>query len=190
MKKALIMAGLIAAVGAMAQGQFNPSNYNAKQKFFDVDGTTALGAGFQVQFFVGTSADPASLTPVGDLMLFTNAKTGAVTPGYFGIGAAAFTFDGTGKFPQYAPGTTLNVQVAVFQTAYSSFAAAFAAGPDSKIGATTLFTVKLTNPGAEPPEIPAALSGITSVRVAPAPEPSVIALGLLGAGALFLRRRK
>lgn len=47
-----------------------------------------------------------------------------------------------------------------------------------------------TTATADPPTTPPNLVGLTSFNVFAAPEPSVIALGALGLGALLLRRRK
>jgi len=46
-----------------------------------------------------------------------------------------------------------------------------------------------TIPGQQP-ITPPNLAGLTSFNIAPVPEPSVVALGVLGLGALLLRRRK
>jgi len=185
MKKILMLAGLVAAVGAMAQGQFNPSNYDTpsstKVPFTLASDSSKLGDGYAVQLLVGSSQ--TSLVPVGDLLSF-KVSSGKGT-GYFGLGTAAYVFDGTGKFPQYAVGATVFVEAEVFQTSMgNTYDASAAAG--GNVGKSAIFSVTLSGP----PNPPAGLAGITAVAVAPiVPEPSVIALVGLGAVALMIRRR-
>jgi len=52
------------------------------------------------------------------------------------------------------------------------------------------FALGGTPPGGGVPVTPPNLAGLTSFNIAPVPEPGVIALGVLGLGALLLRRRK
>jgi hypothetical protein len=186
MKKILMLAGLVAAVGAMAQGQFNPSNYdttvvpNLKVAFTEASSGAKLGAAYEVQLYAGLTT--GSLVPVGSLLQF-KINAGAGT-GYFGIGTPAFSFDGTGKMPLWPGGTQIYVQAEVFETAFGSYAATVAA--NGKVGLSNIFPVTLSTP---PLQTPAPLVGMTTVAVAPVPEPSVIALGVLGLGALLIRRR-
>lgn len=183
MKKTLIMASLIAAVGVMAQGTLAPANIGGgiNVPFIEADGGAKLGNTYQAQIFVGATAD--SLAPVGAPIVFAGN-------GYFT--SKTMTFDGTGGLPQYAAGATVYVMVAVFPVGYANYDAAAAAG--AKVGTSldkpgsTPIAVKLGNWG-EPPAVPAALVGLPVVEVAVVPEPSVLALIGLGAAALLLRRR-
>ncbi|NWG75327.1 MAG: PEP-CTERM sorting domain-containing protein [Rubrivivax sp.] len=177
MKKTLIMASLIAAVGVMAQGTLTPANIGGgiNVPFDDAVTGAKLGNTYQAQILVG--ADEASLAPVGAPIVFAGN-------GYFT--SKTMTFDGTGGLPQYAAGANVFVRVDVFPVGYANWGTAAAAM--QKVGQSNVIPVKLGNWG-DPPALPAALVGLQAVHVAVIPEPSVLALIGLGAAALLLRRR-
>jgi MYXO-CTERM domain-containing protein len=172
MKNLIVAAAVgLVAVGASAQGQFNFTNFSppgVDAPIFDSNGSTKLaGAAWYVQAYVG--ADAASLAPVGTAVNFLEAD-GA---GYFFGGAVSTSFAG---------GTSVQVQVKAWEAAKgTSYEAAKAAG--GKYGSSELVSVKV----ATAPDLPPDLVGLQSFSVVP--EPSVMALGVLGAAALLLRRR-
>lgn len=168
---------MIATMAALAQGQLNFSNYvpaaGINAPIFDVDGTTkAEGPDIVAQLYWGTAAD--SLAPVGDAVpLLSGAGAG-----YF-VGGAR-TVDVPGK-------TDIFVQVKAWETkggTYTSYEDAVPSG--AKYGESNILQVTVQ----EAPFLPPNLDGLESFSLTVIPEPSTIALGLLGAAALLLRRRK
>jgi hypothetical protein len=177
MKKLLVAAALgLVAVGALAQGQFTFGNKNLiatppiDAKVFNSDGTALAGADFLAQAYVKLAADPeSSYAPVGTA---TGFRTGA-NAGY--IVSAIQT---TG----FAGGTAITVQMRAWEASGgNSYAAAQAAG--KKFGKSNDVALTVTVAPATPPD----MTGLTSFNLVP--EPSTLALGVLGAAALLIRRR-
>ncbi len=196
MKKLFSLVALtLASFGALAQGTINFANgaggsppVNAP--ISDTDGTTKLaGAGFIAQLYggaVGTAWD----------------SLGAVTPtAVFATGLnAGYFFGGPIAVTGVAGGSAAAAQVRVWNSAFASWDAAWAAyqagNPTAKVGVsgwngTGLPTTTLTTPplGGGVNTTPN-LIGLTSFHLYSVPEPSTIALGVLGTAALLLRRRK
>lgn len=194
MKKILSLAlTLGAAVMVHAQGTFLPATYASDPNFDhsgggDVRDATAgnafaFGSGYQAQYYVGPAGttDPTALTAVGPQAGFMGASaTDPNGAGYWeGVGNAAITVAGT-------PGGS---QVVLQLRAWKGNSASTYAGASVK-GASSLLTVTLGNAGS--PATPAtSITGMPDfVLTTAVPEPATIALGLMGAGALFIRRRK
>jgi hypothetical protein len=168
MKKLMLIAACVtalAATNAFAQGSVNFNNRvtaaGLDAPIFDVGGAKLEGPNAFAQIYVNDAA-------VGAPVAFRSG-TGA---GYFSGGTVAI--------PGAAGGTSVQMVVAAW-----SGAATFEAA--SIKGVSSPFTVTLGGAG-EPPSTPANLIGLTSFTLVP--EPSVLALGALGAAALLLRRRK
>lgn len=173
----------MATLSALAQGTVNFNNAPSAvggtgARIFDVDGTTALaGTAFLAQLYAGPTAD--SLAPIGATLTF---RTGA---GAGFVDTAAGTARTIGSV---AAGAVATIQVKAWEAASgATYEAALAAG--GKTGFSNVITVTTGGAG-EPPSLPANLTGLTSFQLTIIPEPSTIALGLLGVGALLLRRRK
>lgn len=173
MKKLLTIAACFCALSALnayAQGSIAFGNRVAgvvDAPVFDVGGAKLAGPDAYAQLYAGPSA--TALAPVGSPVAF---RTGAGA-GYFPTTATSV---GT-----VAPGGQAYIQVKAWQgAAGSSFEAAAIKGEGN------VFTVTTGGAGS-PPSLPANLTGLTSFTLVP--EPSIIALGLLGAAALMLRRR-
>jgi len=180
MRKLLILTVCaLSAVGALAQGTVNFASTGA-QIFFDAaNGGAAVAAGaFRVGLYYGVAGttDPATL------VLLRDVATGPVAGRFLG---------GTVTTPTTtAPGAAAVFEVRAWSTGYASYEAATASGLSTVfVGRSALFTTTTGNPTSVPPGTPAALS-FANVAVSPVPEPSTIALGLLGLGALLIRRRK
>lgn len=176
MKKLLIAAAvLVSVLGAQAQGTID---YGSQANpIFNTDGTTGLsGTGFMTQLYWAPSAT-GTYTAIGNpVSFFTGGGAGFWNPGNQGVLTV------TGQ-----PGGTV---VSVVARAWDVATGATYDAASSK-GASAPLTITLGGAGA-PPSLPADLSGLAGFKLtgAAVPEPSTIALGLLGAGALLLRRRK
>jgi hypothetical protein len=178
MKKLLLtVACVLATISTYAQGTVNFANVGVglNAPVFDVDGTTKLeGAGFMAQLYAG--ADANSLVAVAGATTFL---TGA---------NAGFFVGGTKAVPGIDLGAAGTFQVRAWDAAGGgTYEAALAAG--AKAGLSGTFTVT-TGGGGIPANPPATLVGLTSFNLTQVPEPSTIALGLLGAAGLLIRRRK
>ena len=163
MKKILIgLASVLLTVSANAQGLVTFNNIgNAIQS---VNGG-ALGTGFNVELLVG-----------GNVL----ASTPIVGGGTF-LGADPVDL---------LTADPVDVTIRAYPDSFADYATA-AGTPGAEILAGVTFLTQGGNSQAAPPEVPSALGfpgGTTSVVAIP--EPSTIALGILGLGALALRRRR
>jgi len=206
MKKTLITAALLSlgVYGVLGQGAINFNNravnspvvvapiYGPEPGNQNVElhgnattngGTTVYhgvllsGSGFTAQLW--SSPQGGALTP-----LSTTVFRGAATPTLFG-----FVVPPTAPIVQGVPGgasATFDLRVWDNQNGTITLWSQVMANPTILHGNSGTFSVVLQ----EPPTTPPNMVGLTSFNVFAAPEPSVIALGALGLGALLLRRRK
>lgn len=165
MKNILALAACVCALAVSAYGQ-GTLNFNNRvtsagldSPVFDVGGAAKLAEGFAQLVVNGT--------PVGDA---TAMRTGS---------AAGYFSGGTANIASVAPGATASIQVRAWKGG-ATFETATATGISEAINVT------LGGAGS-PPSLPANLVGLKSFSLVP--EPSTIALGLIGAAALMLRRR-
>jgi hypothetical protein len=174
-KLLLIAASMMVAVGLYAQGTVNFQNIPPvpDAPVFNIDGTTRLsGPNFQAMLYAGPDA--------GNL-----AAVGAAVPFLAGEGAGYF-IGGSRAIPTVAPGATAFIEVRAWDsTSGASWEVATIRGQSME--PFSLVTGGLSVDGA-PPTLPAIMTGMTSFNLVP--EPSTIALGILGAGALLLFRRR
>lgn len=148
-----------------------PTQAAVNARVYDVDGVTPLAAGFSAQMYWGTTAD--SLAPIDPIQAFRTDVAAAA--GY--INSVQISLPGT------AAGQTVFVQMRAWATAQgASWEAAQASG--TGYGQSDVIQVALV----EAPTLPNQMVGLNSFALVP--EPSTIALGLLGLGVLALRRRK
>jgi len=190
MKKLAILAALTmlsfsvkADVGTVNLNNFDANGGNGVPIYLVTSGTLAPTAGVFVQILGG---------PVGGAQAAVQDKTGAaIAPFAMGTGGAGAGYfdDGVGVVPGVAAAGTAQLTLQIWQ----GTAAAGYAGATVKGTATWQQTLGSWNPTAVPP---AALTGVTlgipgtSLTLTGVPEPSTIALGLLGGLALLIRRRK
>lgn len=173
MKKLIVAVAFgLTAVGALAQGQFNFGNRvtvaNIDAKVLTAGGAPLEGTAWLAQAYVGL--DAGSLAPVG-----------AALP--FRTGAAAGYISSTVVTTPFAGGTEVMVEMRAWEAAKgATYEAAQAGG--GLFGKSV--PVKLTV--AVAPNTPPDMVGLTSFNLIP--EPSTMALGVLGAAALLLRRRQ
>ncbi len=174
-----IAVGLV-AVSAVGQGTVNFANVGVglNAPYFFMDGVTRLaGPEFLAQLYVGSAASESALTAVPGPAPFLTG-TGA---GYFN--------GGTRSLPGFAPGSRLFFQVRIWAAVGgNSYDEALATGRFSLKSTVFQIGMNLGDPVGPPQTPPATLLGLTSASLVP--EPSTIALGILGAAALLFRRRK
>jgi len=149
-------------------------------------GPLLLGTGFTAALFGG--AAPITDESSANLAFVASAtfRTTTTTAGFFIAPTAA----------QNVPGTTAGASGTFQLRAWdnrggtvSTWAAAMA-DPTIARGSSALFTPSFPLGGlTSPPTTPPGLQGLTSFNLV-VPEPGVIALSVLGLGALLLRRRK
>jgi hypothetical protein len=145
-------------------------------------GPLLSGTGFTMAIYAGGNAAEAmsSLTPL------SNGTTTFLTgPG------AGFMNPRTATDPSRPPGTTdVNVQIRAWDNqvgTVTSWAQVLAGGGQIAAGSSDVFAVRPLGGGAVTPQ---QTLGIRSFQLTMVPEPSLIALGALGLGALLLGRRK
>jgi hypothetical protein len=176
MKKLLVtLVAVLASATAFGQGTINFNNLvsaaGINAPVFKPDGTTGAGAGAgaNAQLFLLAGGVYTALTPA------TTFRTSPAGPaqGYVVAPATAVTVPGV------AGGAQATVVLRAWEGAGTYDAAAIR-------GESSPITITLGGAGA-PPSLPANLVGLTSFSMVP--EPSTLALGLLGAAALLYRRR-
>lgn len=175
----LVSAVLAGTIGAMAQGTINfnnrvtavgldqPVTYNGAK----LDGAAYLG-----QLYVGATA--GSLAPVGVAVEFR------------GGAAAGYINGGTVTLTGVAAGSTVFAEVRAWEASggntYELAVTKAAAGKSE-----TFQIVGLGGPVAgQPDAFPANMTNFKSFSLVAIPEPSTVALGLLGAVSLLAFRRK
>jgi hypothetical protein len=180
MKKLLIaLAAVMITAASYGQGQVVFANKvgTAVDAPVFIQGTqTGPGAGYSVQLYL--SGAGGSLTALTPASTFRAAGTGSAAI------ADRYWVNQTVDVPGVASGGNATFVVRAWQTSKGSFDAAKAA--NDGWGESSPFTVAVGG-GTLPPANLTTLQGFTVTVV---PEPSVIALGVLGAAALMLRRRK
>jgi len=186
MKKIIAIACMLAGIAAYAADgtvNFNnrvgsSPNFTVNAPIFDLDGATKLaGTGYLAQLYGGASE--ATLAAVGVAVPFRTG-TGA---GYFNPAP-----DATRAIPGITPGTAAAIQVRAWDASKgATYEAALAAG--GATGKSLTLTIPTGGVG-EPPSLPADLVGLQSFSLTIVPEPTTLALGLLGAALLVIRRRK
>lgn len=183
MKKAILLfAGILATVAVMAQGSLNFTTFQTgvvNAKVTDGVGGPAAGADFWAGLYWGTSKD--SLAPVVLVGQTDAAKWD------FGTGTkVGYVFAGK-ILIKGASGAGFIKMVAWAKTGGNTYAAALG---KAKTGESNIIPVTLGDDAAVPPTTPGSLGGPPALQgFAVVPEPSIIALGVLGGIALLLRRR-
>jgi hypothetical protein len=193
MKKLLLIATcMLASMAAYAQGTVTFANGASTLVTFGTtpDVPTALQG---VAVPTGTAATPSDFRAA---LYWLNPGTSAFEQlgAAVSIAPVAGRFSGgtrtTGAGTAAGASGTFMVKVWSGGTGFSSYEAAVASGSASVfVGESSSFS-NGTGGAGSPPGPALALSGFTGINnVRPVPEPSVIALGILGAAALLLRRR-
>jgi len=148
-------------------------------------GPLLQGTGYTFALFAG----PANTTDPAVLQLVTTTTFQTSAGGTFPAGlinSVAVTIPGV-------PGrSTATLEVRVWDNASGTIGAwtQVLANPSAARGTSGLFQSPALGGAGTPPDPPPQMTGWTSFNIHQVPEPSVIALGALGLGALLLRRRK
>ena len=183
MKKLLLLAAFsLLAIGAYAQGNVNFANVGVGVNAPVTNGLTgakATGSEAGVQLYWGPAgtADSSLLT--------TNGLTGGRVTSFLTGAQAGYFTGGSVIVNGAAGGTVVTLQVRGWLT--SGGATSWETAAPNLRGASSLIQFTLGTPPATAPNI-AALQPFTIGTVVP--EPSSIALGLLGLGAVALFRRR
>lgn len=192
MKKTLLTMALVglSAVATFAQGTIQfVNNGGSAVKFQETASSAVVNApdGCIVGIFWGASADALSLQP-------TTTPTFTSTTGVSGLisGGAVYALAGS------QPGQTVFLKVAGWRN-HGGVTPAVIEGRESA-GITHYGETRVVQTTLGPTAGPGTVlfqsatatntSRVSSFTIAPIPEPSVVALGALGLGALLLRRRK
>jgi hypothetical protein len=183
MKKLLVtLAAVLVSVSTFGQGTINFNNLvssaNINAPVFKPDGTTGAGAAPTANaqlFLVGGSAGAQTFTAIPSSLTTFRASPAGAAQGYINpIGNVVV--DGL------AGGASATVVMRAWEGT-SGYDASLVKGQSAPI------TLTLGGAGS-PPSVPANLVGLASFSMVAIPEPSTMALGLLGAAALLYRRRK
>jgi hypothetical protein len=154
--------------------------------------------------YAGYSTDPAAplATAGADSQLWGQLYAGPVGGALAAIGAPVefrsdagrgyITSGGAVAIPGVAGGSAAQVKLVAWHKSLGNDYAAAVAANMGGVGESTVINIAATgNPSAVPPTTAANLVGLTGFQVsAVIPEPSIAALGLLGAGLLLIRRKK
>lgn len=173
----ILSATLGLAVSVFGQGQVNlANNAGSLVRINDAVAGTAVPVG-SITFSLLSGADAGSLTALTGTAGTSTVLAGRIANTVFNV-------------PSAPNGQTAFFQIRAWDSSFASFAAAQGAG--ALTGASDVFSANtsLQNPG-DPPPTPVSLAGRYAGFAVVVPEPSTIALGLIGAGSLlFLRRKK
>ena len=184
-KFAYLVVASALAVSAFGQGQIDLNN-RGLALVNDTAGKPLTGTTFVAQVWYGASASTltSSFAP-SPFRASTTTYPGTWNPAAVGGPGALGTLTG------FAPGSTVTLQVRVWDSAVAGVGAAQALTKTAGTGLSETFTYAIP---ADPLAIPGGMGGLKSFNLAAGgsvvPEPTTIALGALGAAALLLRRRK
>jgi MYXO-CTERM domain-containing protein len=202
MKKTLLLVALlVASLSAFGQGVVNFNNRvtaDVNGPLVDAPITDGEGGprlqgnqGYRAALYGGPIG-----TAESSLVLLVNSTSGAgavdfrttaATYGYVNVGA-----EGARTVPGAPYGSQVVLQIRAWSGGFATYEAALSAqqGGDLsvKLGKSNLVTIGTTT-GPTDQVIPR-MVGLQGFAVVPVPEPSSIALGLLGLGALALIRRR
>jgi len=186
MKKILALASLlVVSQAAFADGSvnFNNKDVSPAPLVTDASGANLVGQNYVAQLYFGAGgAAEGSLTAVATAASKFRVAT-TTLPGTWSGGTRTIT--------GFSAGDTVTLQVRVWDTTFGADFATASAAVGAQSGASGLFTYKI--PAATDPPAALLMTGLQAfqLKVTPpnVPEPSTLALGALGLGALLLRRR-
>jgi hypothetical protein len=177
MKKLLIaLAAVLVTAATYGQGTVRFANRDLTSGLdapILLAGTThGPGADYSAQLFLVNGSTYTALTPASTF----NATSGSIADQY--IKPQDVTVPGV------AGNSSGTFVIRAWKTSEGSYDAALSKGQSAPV------TVAQLGGAGSPPSVPALLTGLQGFSVTAVPEPTVIALGALGAAAFMLRRRK
>lgn len=197
-KKVIALLAVVLTAGfAYGQGavNFDTKAVGAKVTLDASEGGAALAGNLylaQLYAAAGSGVAEASLLPVGSTVYFRG-----------GINAGFVTISGVGPSgsdvnpvvnlftaAQGAANSAATVQLRAWETARGATWEAAGGFGAAHVGESAILAIGTTGGYGSPPTTPPDLTGLQGFSLRPVPEPSTIALGLLGAAALLIRRRK
>jgi hypothetical protein len=197
MKKLLLLAAImvgtaasVSAQGTVAFNNLGNTNWRIWTNSFTGQGSnlmsSTLANGYRIGLYVAQTNVGSSFELAG-----TAGNTAPFGPGFF-QGGSPFTLPAG-----YAGGTPINFQLRAWSFAGGgSFETALSAAASDPLGIalgqSLIGTVTPAGAGSPPSALFGTTAGLLTrgFGVAPVPEPSTIALGLLGLGAIALFRRR
>jgi hypothetical protein len=192
MKKTIVttLLAIVAAVSVQAQGTvlFNNLSGTAVNAIIrDVDGTALLGTAFLAQLYYGTpGTSPDAMKAVGAIV---NFRTGGFA-GYVNVGSLGSR---TLSDPLIQPGSQATLQIRAWRAADGATYEIASRANGAHYGASSPITIATGNvpdPATGIPSPPPPMLGLQGFSLHIVPEPSTIALGVLGLSSLLLFRRK
>jgi hypothetical protein len=163
----------------------------------------ANGDDFDVELYAGagTLASFSQLAPIPGTLTSLDSGGAAYRGLYFPAGSGTLKLDGTGGTPTVAGGSPATFAIAAWFNGggtYTTLLAAQGATPGTApYGWSPVGTENVGGGTGQPPFLPGlgdtatSAGGITSFSlVTPTPEPSTIALGVIGASAFLMRLRR
>jgi len=213
MKKTLIVFALASAASTgFSQGQLQMINFASgasafQAPIFDVEAPGSANAGIQLRGNPATGAIPAGTQVYTGARLAGTGFTSELWGGPLGSAESALTSGGATSGFRTGTGAGFNLGgVSVIQGVAANSPATVQLRAWNNMGGTiTSWAMALMNPATiphgssalvqspdltAPPNTPVPANLLRSFNLFVVPEPSLIALGALGLGALFLRRRK
>jgi hypothetical protein len=187
-KFAYLVAASALVVSAFGQGSIDIGNRGLALVTSAAQPNGITGTSFVAQVWYGASAGALTKNfAPSPFRVATTSSPGTWNPaGVGGPGNAIQTLDG------FAAGSTVTLQVAVWDSAVAGAGAASALAKAAGTGLSETFTYTIPT---DPLAIPGGMGNMKTFALvaggAPViPEPTTVALGALGAAALLLRRRK
>jgi hypothetical protein len=186
MKKSLLTVALVGvtALSAFGQGAIDFRNATSQlpsppdRRVLTVEGTGVIGTQFMAQLFFAT--DAANVNATAAVSEGASAFRATALPGFWA--------GGTRTLVNTPAGTTKDYVVRVWDSSLGTYAQALASGRANSAGQSLPFSYQ---PPTDPTAPPSAFFMLNYTGFTLVPEPSTIALGILGGlGTLVLFRRR
>jgi len=179
MRKLAIALCLTATVlTALGQGTLNFSTFvGSINAPVDFAGTSVAGPDYVGQLYV-SPAGGGSFEAAGPIVPFLSGA------------GAGYIIHGEIAAANVAAGSSADVIMRAWATASGADWGEASSNPSGIIGESNMINVAALGGAGDPPSTPPDLVGLQAFSLTQIPEPSTVALGLLGLAALALRRRK